>query len=379
VSFEALPVELLVRVFDLALHGENHHCRARFVQLGAVCRGWHQLLRDPRLFGGCLPGLPQAVGLRPARPCRSWQEAVLRDHDDCFQYRKHRPVTAVKMCARYGAARCLKRLLSHLGQGWAHSIRGSGPEILDLAVCSDQASALDVLFGDPIFDGLPWSYASEDAAFKGKAQSYRWFVEHGLHSPRAIVWFAGAGDVELLEWIRRRSDLDTFPWGYELYEEAAHKRHLHVIKWLHAHGCPIDWGRHRLMDEALLYGCSIETIQWLRARGQQWTNKSFGCAVAAGKPEVLDYLHDDGCPWDAQDAALRAALYSGTASILWALGKGLALPDLTIVLAAMQYGSWSILRWCHATGRLAACKDSERFQAAARGFTYYPTIPKYLR
>jgi hypothetical protein len=214
-----------------------------------------------------------------------------------------------------------------------------------------------------------WRKASERAALKRKARSYRWFVEHGLHSPRAIVWFAGAGDVELLEWIRRRADLDTFPWGYKLYEEAAHNRHLHVIKWLHAHGCPIDWGRDRLLDEALTYGCSIETIQWLRSRGQQWTNKSFGCAVAASKLEVLDYLRDDGCPWDAQDAAERAAFHRDTTPIRWALGKGLTLPDLTIILAAMQYSSWPILWWCHDTGRLAACKDSKRFQAAVRGFT----------
>jgi hypothetical protein len=133
------------------------------------------------------------------------------------------------------------------------------------------------------------------------------------------------------------------------------------------------------MDKALTYGCSNETIKWLRARGQQWTNKSFSCAARAFKPGVLDYLHDDGCPWDAEDVAVQAALCSSTASIQWALGKGLALPDLTIVLAAMRYCSWPILRWCHATGRLAACKDSKQFQAAARGFTYYPPVSQYLR
>jgi hypothetical protein len=75
---------------------------------------------------------------------------------------------------------------------------------------------------------------------------------------------------------------------------AAGGGHLEVLQWLHNTGCPRD----RRSDYAAAAGGHLEVLQWLRITGRPWNSSTWGlCAEVAAKGgylEVLKWLHGNG-------------------------------------------------------------------------------------
>src|SRR5690242_11913402 len=74
---------------------------------------------------------------------------------------------------------------------------------------------------------------------------------------------------------------------------AASGGQLVLIQWLHENGCP--WDNEDICDEAAIGG-HLELLQWIHEKGWPW--KAFTCTAEAtgGHHEVVQWLHNNGCP-----------------------------------------------------------------------------------
>ena len=76
--------------------------------------------------------------------------------------------------------------------------------------------------------------------------------------------------------------------------KAARGGHLEVLKWLRENGCPWD----AQTCAAAAEGGHLDVLKWLRNQGCPWDERA--CAEAAGKGNLgmLKWLREKGCPWD---------------------------------------------------------------------------------
>ena len=69
-------------------------------------------------------------------------------------------------------------------------------------------------------------------------------------------------------------------------------RHLEVLQWARANGCP--WGRFTC-SYAAYYG-HLAVLQWARANGCPWDRYTYRNAALGGHLEMLQWLCATGCP-----------------------------------------------------------------------------------
>jgi len=136
------------------------------------------------------------------------------------------------------------------------------------------------------------------------------------NKPR-YIWNGAAkyGRVEILEWMNESNYSNCF--DIKTASVAAVHGHLGALRWLHAHGCPID---NSTCDSAA-YGGHLSLLQWCRANECPWGEWTCESAAANGHLLVLQWCRANGCPWD----------------------------ESTCSMAAMN-GHLSILQWCRANG-----------------------------
>ncbi|CAN0374835.1 unnamed protein product, partial [Ectocarpus sp. 12 AP-2014] len=82
----------------------------------------------------------------------------------------------------------------------------------------------------------------------------------------------------------------------QLCEEAAKGGHLGVLQWLRDNGCPWDEGT----CSYAAWGGYLEVLQWTRNNGCPWDKETCSKAAWRGHLEALQWARNNGCPWDKE-------------------------------------------------------------------------------
>jgi hypothetical protein len=88
----------------------------------------------------------------------------------------------------------------------------------------------------------------------------------------------------------------------DVFQNAVYGGYYEVLQWLLDNGCP--WNKDSCTAAA--ESGNLNVLQWLRANGCPWDKDSCTAAAESGHLNVLQWLHENGCPWDG-DACTAAA------------------------------------------------------------------------
>jgi hypothetical protein len=87
-----------------------------------------------------------------------------------------------------------------------------------------------------------------------------------------------------------------FSLSAEIFEAAASKGNLSIMRWLKEKCCPwSSWTFYYASEHN-----NLVNIQWLRANGCPWSEETFVAAARNGNIENMIWLKQNGCPWDAR-------------------------------------------------------------------------------
>jgi hypothetical protein len=147
--------------------------------------------------------------------------------------------------------------------------------------------------------------------------------------PRDLASLAGAGHgcaaavaaTALMQWAKRAKAIASAPGnlGYLGYisqlclkacSYAARCGNREVLEWLHDTGCPWD----AATACAAARGGHLEMTKWLYSHGCPWDCMTCADAAAGGHLEVLQWARKHGCPWNFRTCSYAA--YSGQLEVL---------------------------------------------------------------
>ncbi|PNH08941.1 hypothetical protein TSOC_004465 [Tetrabaena socialis] len=135
---------------------------------------------------------------------------------------------------------------------------------------------------------------------------------------------AQRGDLASLAWL-----VDAMGSSAKLSEvvfgAAAASGSIQIMEWLHERGCP--WGASTFVRAVAKR--NLQAMGWLHERGCPWDARAFKAAtsVAVGGVELLAWLHARGCLWDAS-VLESAAAACNTAQLEWLVAQGCPMPDI---------------------------------------------------
>ena len=89
----------------------------------------------------------------------------------------------------------------------------------------------------------------------------------------------------------------------ELCKAAARGGQLEVLQWLRENDCP--WNADTYVGAA--HGGKLKVLQWARKKGCPWDVMTCAAATECGNLEVLKWLRQNSCPWNLQNCASIAA------------------------------------------------------------------------
>ena len=97
----------------------------------------------------------------------------------------------------------------------------------------------------------------------------------------------------------------TISWALEKCSEEkerfcwrmAQNGNLELLQYLHENGCPWD---KRTCSEAALYG-HLECLQYAHEKGCPWNEETCSEAAKNGHQECLKYARENGCSWDEEN------------------------------------------------------------------------------
>ncbi|PRP88967.1 hypothetical protein PROFUN_02245 [Planoprotostelium fungivorum] len=164
----------------------------------------------------------------------------------------------------------------------------------------------------------------EPAAMAGQEVLLSWCLSIMKKAPtqtigRIIcVGAAKGGQIPILRWWKKVGG-SWCAWDAEIYNQAAFRGHLHMIKYLKTGGCPMGANSHVCPNAA--YGGHREVIQWASENGIKCTSETFRSAAAGGHIELMAWLKEINCPWDEEVSVFPA--YLGRLDVLqWLLDNG---------------------------------------------------------
>lgn len=196
-----------------------------------------------------------------------------------------------------------------------------------------------------------WVYF-DGAAACGRLDMLDWMLHVGgfQWSPRAIMYAASAGHLDVLRWLAEHSPR-TRSVSYVM-DQAAGNGHLDVIKFLHEQPFPMEIGMATCttaaMDGAARNG-HIEVVEWLSK------NRSEGCTAAAmtgaasnGHLDTVKWLHrnrSEGCTTDAMDGAASAGCLDVVQWLHVHRSEGCTTAAMD---GAASRGHLKVVQWLHA-------------------------------
>jgi len=87
-----------------------------------------------------------------------------------------------------------------------------------------------------------------------------------------------------------------FKLSAEIFEAAATKGNLEIMKWLKKMNCPWNaWVFYYATEHD-----SLDNMKWLKENGCPWNGETFVAAVRNGNLDNLKWLKENGCPVDSR-------------------------------------------------------------------------------
>lgn len=158
---------------------------------------------------------------------------------------------------------------------------------------------------------------------------------------------AEGGHLHVLRWAHQEHGL---VWSWRAFDVAAAKGHLSVLQFLHANTSDISCQNHyqvhhshpcyensaalapaigsrveEMLDEnacrLAARGGHLCVLQWLRQNGCPWDQRACHEAAGEGHLMILRFLHQNECPWD-EDTCSSAARGGHLCVIQWLRGSG---------------------------------------------------------
>jgi len=196
--------------------------------------------------------------------------------------------------------------------------------------------------------------------------------------PTDLASLAGAGRgcaaavaaTALMQWAKRvKRTAAPVHLGYRLpplclleaCSYAAGGGNQEVLEWLHETGCPWD----ALTTCAAAGGGHLEVLNWTHNHGCPWDARTCAYAARSGHLHVLQWAREHHCPWDSLTPAL-AALGGHLAVLQWALEHDCPR-DLYTCHYAAQAGQLEVLQWLMENNATGEVWDENHVRAYARG------------
>jgi hypothetical protein len=136
------------------------------------------------------------------------------------------------------------------------------------------------------------------------------------------------------------------PWEARACAAAAshvsfHKS-LEILKFLHENGCPWD----AQAPKAACYDRSLTTVRYLHEQGCPFDTSAFAAAACVSHLDILSYMHEHGKPWDAT-ACTEAAGRGHLDALRYLDEHGCPHDGLAACNAAARGGHINTLRYMH--------------------------------
>jgi len=156
------------------------------------------------------------------------------------------------------------------------------------------------------------------------------------------TWLARQGLLELLQ--RARAQSPPYPSDETTCGAAAQHGHLQLLQWLREQGCP--WDATTCAFAAM--GGHIPVLEWLRANHCPWDERACEWAARGGQMATLQWLRKQypPCPWN-QSTCCRAAEQGHLDILQWARNHGCPCGPET-GLRAVENGHLHVLQWLEA-------------------------------
>ncbi len=180
---------------------------------------------------------------------------------------------------------------------------------------------------------------------------------YGCGTVAVAEWLVARGAPVVMETVDAVRNLPMLQWAvahgavlnamsFTFAAQYTHACLVWVAETLAARGVdvPLDPGP---LVRAVSQG-QLRNVQWLRARGHQWTEEMSGNAVGTGamRLALLDWMRANGCPFTAW--AFSTAVYLGNeGTIAWMKANSVPF-DETTYMYALRFGTRKLVRWLDA-------------------------------
>lgn len=159
------------------------------------------------------------------------------------------------------------------------------------AVIGKNIEILDrlVLLGCPM--------AEPDRCFKSACRGrdmtvLEWLLDHGMVPRAGMDIAAGSGDLHIMKWLHVNGCPMNSDWTVT---GAVTHGSFRNLRWLLSHGCTLS---PSAFHTALWTGGNPRMLQFLRRHGCPWDASTFTTAVGFRRMDIIKYLKRHGCPWD---------------------------------------------------------------------------------
>jgi hypothetical protein len=130
-------------------------------------------------------------------------------------------------------------------------------------------------------------------------------------------------------------------WDEWTCSAAARNGHLTVLQWLHEHGCP--WEADSICRRAAESG-SVEVLQYLKQQGCNLDEDVWRVVAMEGRTQVCQYLHTEQCLWSA--LACGDAAYCGHVDTLrWLIEHSAPYDTQEVRVSAVASGHIPIIMY----------------------------------
>jgi hypothetical protein len=115
-------------------------------------------------------------------------------------------------------------------------------------------------------------------------------------SAETVEYASFIGDMRIVAW----SVSNGCHWNHSSLSAAATGGHIDIIKWLNRTSAKCVYPSYIATCAAMSGkdGC-LDVIKWAKSSSNfSWTSNTYTCALKGGNIDILDYIHDNGDPWN---------------------------------------------------------------------------------
>jgi len=169
-------------------------------------------------------------------------------------------------------------------------------------------------------------------------------IPHGVRrkSEDTIVNLAvREGCLSLLKWAINKK----YPCRSDVSHIAARQGHLHILQYIRTvKEFPWkEWTHFSCFFAA--QGGHLEILQWLHDQECPWDKKTCQIAAQEGHLPILKWLLKEGCPWNKIDCIEAAIEYNQLVILQWIRGSYCPWPFTFVLKYAKQLQKYDIVKW----------------------------------